>query len=78
MGGGEEVLGGGDDDLAVARGEQVGVDREEGECLSLRLERLGQVKVHLVPVKVRVVRSADALVKAQRSPLFCWVLLVSI
>ena len=33
--------------------------------LSLRLQRLGQVQVHLVAVKIRIVRRADALVEAE-------------
>jgi hypothetical protein len=65
---GEEILRRGDENLSVFRRAQVVVHRHELHRLRPRLLRLRAVDVHLVPVEVRVVRRAHALVEPQRAP----------
>jgi hypothetical protein len=65
VGAGEEVLRGGDDDLAVARRDEIREHTEERERLGARLLGLRQVQIHLVAVEVGIVRRAHALVKAE-------------
>ncbi len=58
-------LGGGNEDLAGLGRAQVAHDAHELGGLCARLLRLRHVHVHLVPVKVRVVGVAHALVEAE-------------
>lgn len=62
----DEVLDGRDEGLPVAGRHQVGPGAHEHQGLRPGLLRLRQVQVHLVPIKVRVVRRAHALVEAER------------
>ncbi len=59
----DEVLSGANDELAVPRRDEVVLDAHEAVRLGLRLLRLRQVQVHLVAVKVCVIRRAHALVE---------------
>ena len=64
----EKILRRGDQNLAILGRAQVAVDAHEVDRLRPRLLRLRAVNVHLVAVKVRVVRGAHALVETKRSP----------
>mmetsp|Transcript_41853 Transcript_41853/g.107090 ORF Transcript_41853/g.107090 Transcript_41853/m.107090 type:complete len:579 (+) Transcript_41853:833-2569(+) len=67
-GGGEEVLRGGHQDLAVLGGCQVVHDAHQRQRLRARLLCLRHVQVHFVPIKVGIVGVADALVEAEGAP----------
>ena len=55
-----------DDNLAVARRDEVVVYAEQVPRLGTRLFGLRQVQVHLIAVEVRVVRRADAPAQGHR------------
>ena len=52
----------------LPRSNKVGLVAHEDESLGPGLLGLGQMEVHLVPVKVSVVRRAHALVEPEGSP----------
>ena len=59
-------LRGRNDHLAILWSAEVGEDAHQMFCLSTGLLRLGNMQIHLVPVEIRVVRAAHALVEAER------------
>lgn len=59
-------LGGRNEDVAVLRGAQVGQHAHKGVGFRSCLLGLRHVQIHFVPVEIRVVRVADALVETQR------------